>query len=313
LAIALAVTQAAAFVQQVTAPSVSLPSLRAAWVSDEVASTRSKRAQSFSAGPAIASLVVVAAVGALRKSLRQRAGASSRLPITMVRATQEDVVVGTVQDGEKNYVNPWEQKVEGHPKMGRKFHPYAGPVLNKVPIVEGLTFPLDPTKYTGPLEPPEPGVKWGEGREKDGMWRKRDEDGNVSYEYWQGIGRRKEACAIVQLIKGTGQFNIVSRGRLKDAYDYFQGNAIFWFKAIEPLTALSMKNDYDCIVKVFGGGHSGQAGAIRLGLAKALEEMDYQLRPVLMRSGFLKRDPRTKEMKKPGQPGARKKKPHHKR
>eukprot|EP00971_Amphidinium_carterae_P146235 2898876-Amphidinium_carterae.1 len=100
-------------------------------VKDEPASSRPKRAQSFSAGPALASLVVVAAVGALRKSLRQRAGASSRLPLTMVRATQADVVIGTEKDGEKNYVNPWEQKVEGHPKMGRKFHPYAGPVLNK--------------------------------------------------------------------------------------------------------------------------------------------------------------------------------------
>lgn len=233
---------------------------------------------------------------------------------------------GSVDDetGQKNYVNPWEQEYvvpgqlnkDGEPlKQGQRYFRYEGPVYKQVPVVDGLNFPLDPALYYPPLEPPPPGAKWGDGRDTDGNWYLKegdklvlDEDGN-KVQYWQGWGRRKVACAIVRIVKGTGQFFVNGR----DASEYMDHYPIWWLKACEPLAALSMKNDYDILAKVFGGGISGQAGAVRLALARALQELDYNLRPLLKKGMYLFRDPRVVEPKKPGQPKARKKTPYHKR
>mmetsp|Transcript_65840 Transcript_65840/g.132249 ORF Transcript_65840/g.132249 Transcript_65840/m.132249 type:complete len:137 (+) Transcript_65840:120-530(+) len=128
-------------------------------------------------------------------------------------------------------------------------------------------------------------------------------------QYWQGWGRRKTACAIVRIAKGSGQFIINGR----DAIDYFINYPIWWLKACEPLAALSQKNNFDMICKAFGGGLSGQAGAIRYALAKAMQEYNYQWRPLLKKAKYLTRDWRMVESKKTGQPKARKKTPYHKR
>eukprot|EP00933_Yihiella_yeosuensis_P039523 TRINITY_DN33586_c0_g1_i2.p1 TRINITY_DN33586_c0_g1~~TRINITY_DN33586_c0_g1_i2.p1 ORF type:complete len:335 (-),score=79.00 TRINITY_DN33586_c0_g1_i2:81-1085(-) len=214
--------------------------------------------------------------------------------------------------GKKNYVNPWEQRITGESRRGMKatgwkFYKYEGPVYKKVPVVEGLQFPLDPKKYYPPLQPPPPGAKWGDGRSPDGNWYDKV-DGKV-LQYWQGVGRRKCACAIVRIFEGTGQFIINGR----EAIDYMKHYPIWWLKACEPLAALSQKNKFDILCNAFGGGLSGQAGAIRLALARAMQEHNFNWRPLLKRAKYLTRDPRMKEMKKTGQPGARKKTPWHKR
>ena len=226
--------------------------------------------------------------------------------------------VGTenARTGEKNYVNPWEQSVDddkdkdGDEKpipTGWKFHKYGGPVYKKVPVVEGLEFPLDPKLYYPPLEPPAAGAKWGDGRSPDGNWYAEVDGEQV--QYWQGWGRRKTACAVVLLFKGTGQFIVNGR----DAIEYFQNYPIWWLKACEPMAAMSIKNDYDCMVKAFGGGKSGQAGAIRLAVSRAMQEINFNWRPLLKKAKYLTRDWRMVEPKKTGQPKARKKKPYHKR
>mmetsp|Transcript_61523 Transcript_61523/g.158738 ORF Transcript_61523/g.158738 Transcript_61523/m.158738 type:complete len:253 (+) Transcript_61523:1-759(+) len=239
---------------------------------------------------------------------------AKRAAITGRRAVE--VGVEDPKTGEKNYVNPWEQRVDADEDVdtdakpiptGWKFHKYGGPVYKKVPVVEGLEFPLDPALYSPPLEPPEPGVKWGDGRSPDGNWYAEVDGEQV--QYWQGWGRRKTACAVVRLFKGTGQFIINGR----DAIEYFQNYPIWWLKACEPMAALSIKNDYDCMVKAFGGGKSGQAGAIRLAVARAMEEINFNWRPLLKKAKYLTRDWRMVEPKKTGQPKARKKKPYHKR
>eukprot|EP00929_Paragymnodinium_shiwhaense_P005095 TRINITY_DN1065_c0_g1_i1.p1 TRINITY_DN1065_c0_g1~~TRINITY_DN1065_c0_g1_i1.p1 ORF type:complete len:371 (-),score=113.97 TRINITY_DN1065_c0_g1_i1:94-1206(-) len=225
--------------------------------------------------------------------------------------------------GQKNYVNPWEERVEADSKLemgsdrsmksvkrfasGQRYHEYNGPVYKQVPVYEGVQFPLDPKMYYPPLEPPAPGAKWGDGRDADGNWYM-DIDGQKT-QYWQGVGRRKTACAIVRIIKGDGQFMVNNT----DAIEYFQGWGIHWLKAIEPLAAMTMKNEYDCICKVFGGGKSGQAGAIRLGVARAIQEQNFEMRPLLKKAKYLTRDWRTVESKKIGKPKARKSKPYHKR
>lgn len=216
----------------------------------------------------------------------------------------------------QNWVNPWEQKIEwpeDYPKdapktgKGKPFRRYRGMVYKQVPVIDGLSFPLDPEKYYEPLEPPPPGAKWGDGRSPDGNWYMEVE--GKKEQYWQGWGRRKTACAIVRILKGNGQFIINGR----DAIDYFQNYPIWWLKACEPLAALSQKNNFDMICKAFGGGVSGQAGAIRYALAKAMQEHNYQWRPLLKKAQYLTRDWRMVEPKKTGQPKARKKTPYHKR
>lgn len=114
-------------------------------------------------------------------------------------------------------------------------------------------------------------------------------------------GRRKEAVAQVQLRAGTGQFVINGRGLA----EYFPRLSL-QILIREPLEATQALERYDCVAKVSGGGIAGQAGALRHGLARALSTVDASLRPLLRKSGFLTRDPRSRERKKYGQKGARK-------
>jgi small subunit ribosomal protein S9 len=114
-------------------------------------------------------------------------------------------------------------------------------------------------------------------------------------------GRRKEAIARVRLVPGTGQWTV--NGRTLD--DYFP-NKVHQQIVNEPLATLDVADRYDILVRVQGGGVSGQAGAVRLGIARALTETDDDARPPLKKAGFLTRDARVKERKKYGLKKARK-------
>jgi small subunit ribosomal protein S9 len=115
-------------------------------------------------------------------------------------------------------------------------------------------------------------------------------------------GRRKRASARVRLIpNGTGSFTV--NGKQMEVYCYSETLARM---AEAPLVTVERKGQFDVIAKVQGGGPNGQACAIAHGLARALEKFDSELRPPLKRAGHLKRDPRRRERKKAGQPGARK-------
>lgn len=115
-------------------------------------------------------------------------------------------------------------------------------------------------------------------------------------------GRRKMASARVRLIPGgTGKITVNG----KELEDYCYAEVLS--RAVEaPLAITENKGNFDVIANVHGGGPNGQAGAIALGLARALEKFDGELRPQLKKAGLLKRDPRRRERKKSGQPGARK-------
>ncbi len=114
-------------------------------------------------------------------------------------------------------------------------------------------------------------------------------------------GRRKTSTARVRLNAGGGNFIVNGR----EVNDYFPTSQLRKIVA-GPLAEIEMSDSVDVIVNVCGGGCSGQAGAVRLGIARALEKMDSELRKTLKKAGHLRRDPRKKERKKPGQPGARK-------
>lgn len=119
--------------------------------------------------------------------------------------------------------------------------------------------------------------------------------------YYYGLGRRKCAVARVRLVPGDGR--VVING--KQIADYF-GRPTLESVVRQPLTEAALPVTYSVLVKVVGGGHSGQAGAIRHGVARALVRMDEELRPAMRRRGFLTRDPRVKERKKYGLKRARK-------
>jgi small subunit ribosomal protein S9 len=114
-------------------------------------------------------------------------------------------------------------------------------------------------------------------------------------------GRRKEAIARVRLIPGTGVWTI--NGRTLE--DYFP-NKVHQQIVNEPFETLGIPGGYDVLVRVQGGGVSGQAGAVRLGVARALLDTDDSARPPLKKAGFLTRDARAKERKKYGLKKARK-------
>jgi len=116
-----------------------------------------------------------------------------------------------------------------------------------------------------------------------------------------GTGRRKSSIARVRLVEGTG--NITING--KDINEYLSMETL---KVVvkQPLVATNTLEKYDVICKVTGGGFTGQAGAIRHGIARALLEANSEYRPTLKTSGFLTRDPRMKERKKYGLKKARK-------
>ena len=117
----------------------------------------------------------------------------------------------------------------------------------------------------------------------------------------QTTGRRKQAVARVRIISGSGK--IVANGR--EFEDYFP-SAVHRTLITEPLRIASAEESYDISVTLHGGGLSGQAGAFRLGISRALIHMDEELRPPLKAAGLLTRDPRKKESKKYGLKKARK-------
>lgn len=118
---------------------------------------------------------------------------------------------------------------------------------------------------------------------------------------YMGTGRRKSSIARVRLVEGTGKITING----KDIEDFFDLETL---KVIvrQPLTVTNTLSKYDVICSVQGGGVSGQAGAIRHGIARALNEANSEYRPALKSNGFLTRDPRMKERKKYGLKKARK-------
>ena len=113
-------------------------------------------------------------------------------------------------------------------------------------------------------------------------------------------GRRKSACARVFLKPGSGNFTV--NGRTLE--DYFP-NPTLRLILQQPLEAIDGTDKFDIAISVSGGGSSGQAGAVRHGISRALEQYDSQLRATLKKGGFLTRDAREKERKKYGQRGAR--------
>ena len=115
-----------------------------------------------------------------------------------------------------------------------------------------------------------------------------------------GTGRRKNAVARVRLVPGDGQFTINKR----DIDEYFDLETLKLI-AKQPLVLTETVNNYDVLVTVHGGGFSGQAGAIRHGISRALLEVDAEYRAPLKKAGFLTRDPRMTERKKYGLKGAR--------
>ena len=117
---------------------------------------------------------------------------------------------------------------------------------------------------------------------------------------YQAVGRRKKAIARVRLIPGEGK--IVINGR--DIENYF-GLETLKMTVRQPLVLTSLEGRYDVLVNVYGGGLSGQAGAIRHGVSRALVKADPELRPAIKKAGFLTRDPRMKERKKYGLKAAR--------
>ncbi|MEG0167584.1 MAG: 30S ribosomal protein S9 [Ruthenibacterium sp.] len=118
--------------------------------------------------------------------------------------------------------------------------------------------------------------------------------------YFYGTGRRKNSVARVRVYNGNGKITINDR----DIDDYF-GLETLKLIVRQPLVATALEGKFDLVVRVSGGGVSGQAGAIRHGLARALLGYDENLRPVLKKAGFLTRDPRMKERKKYGLKAAR--------
>ena len=118
---------------------------------------------------------------------------------------------------------------------------------------------------------------------------------------YYGTGRRKSSIARVRITEGSGKITING----KDIEDFF-GMETLKVIAKQPLTVTNTLAKYDVIAKVTGGGFTGQAGAIRHGIARALNEANVEFRPVLKSNGFLTRDPRMKERKKYGLKKARK-------
>ena len=115
------------------------------------------------------------------------------------------------------------------------------------------------------------------------------------------IGRRKAAIARVYLSEGKGQITVNNR----DFKDYFPDKQLHYIVE-QPLVLLELQGNYDIKVNLDGGGLSGQAEALRLGISRALIKVNPEYKPALRAEGFVTRDPRVVERKKPGQPKARK-------
>ena len=127
--------------------------------------------------------------------------------------------------------------------------------------------------------------------------------------YFYGLGRRKAATARARLYAGKG--NLTING--KTAIEYLDGNKSMLAEITDPLALVGKQADFDITVKVNGGGLAGQVDAIKLAISKALTIAYADLRPVLKKAEFLKRDPREKERKKYGLRSARKREQFSKR
>ena len=119
---------------------------------------------------------------------------------------------------------------------------------------------------------------------------------------WKSIGRRKSSVARVIISNGKGEYTINRRN-----IDNYFGRDVLKMVARQPFELLGIEGKYNVNVNVKGGGLSGQAGAIRLGISRGIEKVNPDYRKILKENGYLTRDSREVERKKPGQPGARKK------
>lgn len=127
--------------------------------------------------------------------------------------------------------------------------------------------------------------------------------------YIYGLGRRKSATARARLYKGKGEVTIND----KPALEYLSNNKSMLAEITDPLALAEKQDKYDVSIKVKGGGLAGQVDAIKLAISKALTTEMADLRPILKKAGFLKRDPREKERKKYGLRSARRKEQFSKR
>lgn len=123
----------------------------------------------------------------------------------------------------------------------------------------------------------------------------------VASNVFLGTGRRKTSTARVRISEGTGKLTCNDR-----EFDEYFSHENFSKQAYAPLLTVDLREKIDVSVNVSGGGVAGQAGAVAHGIARALQKMNGELRGALKKAGHIKRDPRAKERKKPGQPGARK-------
>lgn len=130
-----------------------------------------------------------------------------------------------------------------------------------------------------------------------------------SNDYYYGLGRRRSSSARVRVLPGKGTFTVNE----KSATDYFSNSEYIIKRLNEPFVVLDKTNQYDVTVRVSGGGHSGQADAIRHGIARALAQVSEDFKNTLKRADMLGRDPRAKERKKFGLKKARKQRQFTKR
>ena len=130
----------------------------------------------------------------------------------------------------------------------------------------------------------------------------------IEFPVW-ATGRRKTSVARVRVVPGTGHLLVNN----KPLNDYFRGHVRAASDAAAPLHVAKSAASFDIHVSVVGGGVTGQAGAVKLGLARAFVSMDPSKKPLFKKEGLLKRDPRMVERKKPGQPKARRRFQHSKR
>jgi small subunit ribosomal protein S9 len=124
----------------------------------------------------------------------------------------------------------------------------------------------------------------------------------MNMEVINALGRRKSAVARVYLSEGKGNFTVNDR----EIENFFTTKSLQYI-ANQPLNLLEVKGKYDVKVNIYGGGIKGQAEAVRLGISRALNKANPEFRDALKKAGFLMRDARVVERKKPGQPKARKK------
>jgi small subunit ribosomal protein S9 len=116
-----------------------------------------------------------------------------------------------------------------------------------------------------------------------------------------GTGRRKTSTARIRIFEGSGKLVVNDHG-----FEEYFSHENFAKQAYAPLLTVELRDKIDVVANVAGGGVAGQAGAVAHGIARALQKLNPELRAALKKAGHLTRDPREKERKKPGQPGARK-------